>query len=598
MSRRNRFGVMIALAVLISLAASQFAMHVAKGATIPSVSFLPPQSFTVGSLPFNCVLGDFNGDKILDMAVANSNPGTATISVLLGKGNGSFGAQTTYAVGNSPNAIIAGDFNGDHILDLATANELGHGSNQALSILIGNGDGTFKPAVNYPGGQAPRGMDIGDFNNDGNLDIAVVNNIGNNVTIYLGKGDGTFAAPTYYPTHTHPKSVAVGDFNHDGNDDLAVANHDTNDVSILMGDGQGHFAAPVNYPVGLNPRDVHVGNLKGGVNEQDLVTADGGATTISVLMGNGDGTFQPAVHYQAGNSPRWVALADFNGDGILDAAASDYGGATVDVLLGNGDGTFRTPFSFGVGLYPTGLQAGDVNGDGRQDIVVTIGGLPTAPNNLVSVLLNTPVGVSPSKLNFRTTVLGKKSPAQGVTLSNSSPNTISISSIALTGADPGDFSQTNNCGSTLAGNSSCTIAVVFSPNVINTRTATLSISDNAPGSPQTASLQGAGTEANLSPSSLTFAAQTVGTTSSPQVVTLTNASTVTTMSISGISITGANASEFAQTATCGSSLGPNQSCTISVTFSPKATGKRVAQLALSDDGGGSPQTVPLTGTGQ
>ena len=598
MIRRNRVWLSISSALLLSLVASQFTIHVAKGAAIPPVSFLPPQNFTVGSLPFNSTLGDFNGDKILDMAVANSNPGTATISVLMGNGNGSFGTQKTYSVGNSPNAIIAADFNGDHILDLATANELGHGSNQALSVLIGNGDGTFKPAVNYPGGAAPRGIDVGDFNNDGKLDIVVANNNGNNVTIYLNNGDGTFAAPVYYSAHTHPKSVAVGDFNHDGNDDLAVANHDTSDVSILMGDGKGHFAAPVNYPVGLNPRDVHVGNLKGGVNEQDIVTADGGATTISVLIGNGDGTFQPSVHYQAGNSPRWVALADYNGDGILDAAASDYGGASVDVLLGNGDGTFGAPYSFGVGLNPTGLQAGDLNGDGREDIVVTIGGLPTSPSNLVSVLLNTPVGVSPSRLTFRPTVLGAKSAPQVVTLSNRSANTIAISSITFTGANPGDFSQTNTCGSALAGNSSCTVTVSFSPIAIDARTATLAINDNAPGSPQTASVQGTGTEASFSPPSLKFAAQTVGTTSAAKVVTLTNMSATATMSITGIALTGANPGDFAQTPTCGGSLGPQQSCTFTVTFTPKAKGTRVAQLMVSDTGGGSPQAVPLSGTGQ
>ena len=598
MRSRTRLWVAIALALLISLAASQLFIRAAKGSTIPPVSFLAPQSYTVGSLPFNCVLADFNGDKILDMAVANSNPGTATISVLLGNGDGTFGAQTTYAVGNSPTAIVAADFNGDHILDLAAANELGRSANQTLSILIGNGDGTFKPAVNYPGGQSPRGIAVGDFNNDGILDIAVANNNGNNVTIYIGKGDGTFAAPVYYPAHTHPKAVTVGDFNRDGNADLAVANHDTSDVSILLGDGKGHFAAPVNYPVGLNPRDVHMANLKGGVNEEDLVTADGGTTTISVLIGNGDGTFQSAVHYFAGNSPRWIALADYNGDGIVDVAASDYGGAAVDVLLGKGDGTFGAPYSFGVALNPTGLQAGDVNGDGRQDIVVTIGGLPNAPNNLVSVLLNAPVGVSPSKVSFRATVLGTNSTPQVVTLSNSSANSVSISSITLTGADPGDFSQTNNCGSTLAGNSSCAISVKFSPKAINARTATLSIADSAPGSPQTAALQGTGTEASFSPTSLRFAAQTVGTTSSPKVVTLTNESTSATMSITGITISGADAGDFAQTPACGSSLLPKASCTISVTFTPKATGTRVANLVVSDDGGGSPQAVPLTGTGQ
>jgi hypothetical protein len=598
MSRRNVLVAMSALAALVAMAASQFAILGAKGSTVLAVSFVPPQNYTVGSLPFNAVLADFNGDKILDMAVANSNPGTATISVLLGNGDGTFGTQSTYRVGNSPAALVAADFNGDHIMDLAVANELGRGANQCLSILIGKGDGTFKPAVNYPGGHAPRGIAIGDFNNDGILDIVIANNDGNDVSIYLGNGDGTFQPPVDYPSHTHPKSVAVGDFNRDGNEDLAIANHDTSDVSILLGDGKGHFALPVNYPVGLNPRDVHVGNLRGGVNEKDLVTADGGSTTISVLLDKGDGTFENAVHYPAGKSPRWVVLADFNGDGIVDAATSDYTGASVDVLLGKGDGSFGAPFSFPVATNPTGIQAGDVNGDGKPDLVVTIGGQPTAPNDLVSVLLNAPLVVSPNSLKFRTQVLGTNSTPQRVTLTNTAPNAIAISAITFTGTNPSDFTQTNSCGSTISGNGSCTINVTFSPQSISTRTAILSISDSAPGSPQTVAVQGTGTAAAFSPPNVRFGAQKVGTTSSPRVVTLTNESAVATLSITGISITGPNPADFSQTPTCGSSLPPKQSCTFSVTFTPTATGPRGANLSVSDNGGGSPQNAPLTGTGQ
>jgi hypothetical protein len=598
MSRGNVFGAMAALAALVVLGASQFAILGAKGSIALGVSFVPPQNYTVGALPFTAVLADLNGDKILDMAVANSNPGTATISVLLGNGDGTFGTPTTYAVGNSPVALVAADFNGDHIMDLAVANELGRGANQCLSILIGKGDGTFKPAVNYPGGHAPRGIAVGDFNNDGILDIVIANNDGNDVSIYIGNGDGTFQLPVDYPSHTHPKSVAVGDFNHDGNEDLAVANHDSSDVSILFGDGKGHFALPVNYPVGLNPRDVHVGNLRGGVNEQDLVTADGGSTTISVLLGNGDGTFATAVHYPAGKSPRWVVLADFNGDGIVDAATSDYSGASVDVLLGRGDGSFGAPFSFPVGNNPTGIQAGDVNGDGKQDLVVTIGGLPTAPNNLVSVLLNAPLVVSPNSLKFKTQVLGTNSTPQPLTLTNTAPNAIAISSITFTGANPNDFTQTTTCGSTISGNGSCTINVRFSPQSISTRTAILSISDSAPGSPQTVAVQGIGTAAAFSPPSVRFGVQKVGTTGTPRVVTLTNASAVATLLINGVSITGPNPGDFAQTPTCGSSLPPKQSCTFSVIFTPTATGARGANLSVSDSGGGSPQNVPLSGTGQ
>jgi hypothetical protein len=596
MSRRNTFVVMFAAAALIALAVSQFAILGAKGSSTLGVSFLPPQSYTVGSLPFNAVLADFNGDKILDMAVANS--GTDTISVLMGNGDGTFGPQTTYTVGNEPVALIAADFNGDHIMDLAVANELGKGANQCLSILIGKGDGTFKPAVNYPGGPAPRGIAFGDFNNDTIVDLVVANNLGGNVTIYLGKGDGTFQAPVFYPAHTNPKAVTVGDFNHDGNQDLAVANHNTSDVSILFGDGKGHFAAPVNYPVGLNPRDVHVGNLRGGVNEQDLVTADGGTTTISVLLANPDGTFQNAVHYPAGSSPRWIALDDYNGDGIVDVAASDYGSASVDILLGKGDGTFAAPLKLAVGNNPTGVQSGDLNGDGKPDLVVTIGGLPTAPNTLVSVLLNFPLIISPPSLTFPLQLLGTSSAPQPVTLTNTAPTSIAISSISFTGADPTDFSQTNNCGTALPGNSTCTINVTFTPKSVNRRAATLSVADGASSTPLTVALQGTSTAVSFSPPSVNFPPQTVGTTSSPVVVTMTNNSKGSTLSITGISFTGADPGDFAQTHTCGATLPPKQSCTISVTFKPTATGARSANLSVADNGGASPQTVPLTGTGQ
>jgi hypothetical protein len=586
------------LAALLVLSGSQLLIGGASGNAVPIVSFLSPQSYTVGSLPFTSVLGDFRSKGILDMAVANSNPGTASITVFLGNGDGTFGSPATYAVGNSPTALVAADFNGDHILDLAVANELGRGAGQCLSILIGNGDGTFKSAVNYRGGHAPRGIAVGDFNNDGFRDVVVANNDGNDVSIYLGKGDGTFQEAVNYPAHTHPKAVAVGDFNRDGNEDLAVANHDTNDVSIMFGDGKGHFALPVNYAVGLNPRDVHVANLKGGLNEQDLVTANGGATTVSVLLGNSDGTFQNSVPYPAGNSPRWITLADFNGDGILDVAASDYASASVDVLFGKGDGTFGPPISLQVGNNPTGVQSGDLTGDGKPDLVVTIGGLPTAPNNQVSVLLNIPLFVSPASLTFGTVVLGGKSPSQPVTLTNTSAQSIPISSISFGGTDRANFKQTNTCGSSIAGNSSCTISVWFVPRFTDTRSATLTISDRTPGAPQTIAVQGIGTAASFVPATVNFVSQRVGKTSKPRVITLTNASATLTLSITGITITGANPGDFAQNHTCGSSLPPRQSCTFSTTFTPTAVGSRSASLSVSDNGGGSPQAVLLTGTGQ
>jgi hypothetical protein len=204
------------------------------------------------------------------------------------------------------------------------------------------------------------------------------------------------------------------------------------------------------------------------------------------------------------------------------------------------------------------------------------------------------VFVNPTSLAFPTQVLGTSSTAQNVTLTNAGATTLTITSIAFSGANATDFSQTNNCGTSLAGNSTCTISVVFKPININHRSATLTITDSA--GTQTVTLSGTSTAASFSPTSLTFAAQTVGTTSAAQTITMSNASGGTSISITSLTIT--TGSDFAQTNTCGTSLLPKKSCTISVTFTPTATGTRSASVSVTDNAGSSPQTIPLTGTGQ
>ena len=597
--RKNLFGTVAVIASLC-FAGSELMLHAAGGVltpSIPPVSFLSPVDYTVGTLPFANAVADFNGDHILDIAVVNEN--TNNVSVLFGNGDGTFQPAVSYAVGTSPSAITAVDLNKDGVPDLAVADEIG----RTIAVLINkaDGSGTFKNAVLYPAGQAPRGIVAGDLRGIGVMDLVVANNLGNNVSIFLGNGDGTFNAGVTYAAHTHPKSVALGHFNNDTHLDIACANHDSNDVSILMGNGDGTFQAPVNYAVGLNPRHVMVADFnKDG--KQDLVTANGGASTISVLYGNGDGTFQPQVAYTASSSPRWLAVDDYNGDGILDVATSNYNGGNVSVLLGTGSSTAGSEFlaarNFLVGQNPTGIASGDFNGDGKPDLSVTIGGTPTAPNTLMAVLMNLSAVVSPSSLTFPVKVLGTSSAPQAVTLSNTAPTSLTITSITITGNNPNDFIQTNNCESALSANASCTINVTFKPTSINGRAATLTIADSAPGGTQTVALKGTGTAVSFSPTSLTFAAQTVGTSSAPRAITLTNVSTVGTVTISGLTIAGINPGDFSQTNTCGSSVGPKQSCDINVIFSPTATGKRSASVSVTDNGGGSPQSVPLFGTGQ
>jgi trimeric autotransporter adhesin len=174
---------------------------------------------------------------------------------------------------------------------------------------------------------------------------------------------------------------------------------------------------------------------------------------------------------------------------------------------------------------------------------------------------------------------------------------MSITGITIIGSNSGDFARTTTCGSTLAINASCTINVTFRPTAVGTRTASVSIADNAPGTPHTVSLSGTGTGVSVTPTSLTFATQTVGTTSAAQTVTVRNVDTTILTGIS-VSDTGTNAGDFNQTTTCGTSLSVGSSCTISVTFRPTARFTRTASLRVSDSDPTSPQQVSLTGNGR
>jgi hypothetical protein len=206
--------------------------------------------------------------------------------------------------------------------------------------------------------------------------------------------------------------------------------------------------------------------------------------------------------------------------------------------------------------------------------------------------------LAPPSMTFASQALGTTSSAQAVTLTNSGSTTLNITSIALTGTNASDFAQTNTCGSSVAAGANCTIAVMFTPSVTGTEAASLSISDNASGSPQTVSLSGTGTAAlaSLSPTSLGFGNQAVDMTSTAQTVTLSNTGNAA-LSITSLALTGTNASDFAQTNTCGSSVAAGANCTIAVMFTPSVTGTEAASLSISDNSSGSPQTVSLSGAG-
>jgi hypothetical protein len=209
------------------------------------------------------------------------------------------------------------------------------------------------------------------------------------------------------------------------------------------------------------------------------------------------------------------------------------------------------------------------------------------------------VSVSPSSLNFGSEAVGTTSAAQQVILNNGLTTALTINSIFGNGADPGDFNQTNDCGSSVAAGASCTINVTFTPKATGSRTATLNISDTAPNSPQQVSLSGTGTNGgtlSITPTSVNFGNQAGGTTSAPSAITVTNTGN-STVTFSSIQVTGTNAANFAESDNCQPSLTQGNSCQINVTFSPTTTGSYSASVTLTDNATNSPQSVTLAGTG-
>jgi hypothetical protein len=332
----------------------------------PGLSWLNSQSPATGSKPSSIASGDFNGDGIPDLAV--SNFGNSTLTILLGNGNGTFKPKAVNPqTGSGPGFVAVGDFNGDGKPDLAVANITAG----TVTILLGNGDGTFTAtSVSPQTGSAPSSIAVGDFNGDGIPDLAIANSGSNTVTVLLGIGNGTFTtASASPPTGTSPVSIVSADFNEDGIPDLALLNYDGGTITILLGNGDGTFAPTAQSPqTGSNPETLAIGDFNGdGI--PDLAVANSASDTVTVLLGNGDGTFSPTPISPPANSPYSIVVGDFNRDGNADIAATDLSQGGVTILLGNGNGTFAPAIPGGTtGSYPESMVVADFNGDGYPDL--------------------------------------------------------------------------------------------------------------------------------------------------------------------------------------------------------------------------------------
>ena len=502
------------------------------------------------------VISDLNLDGKPDLVILP--PGDLAlnvIGVLIGNGDGTLQPVTYYATNQPPTSVGVGDFNLDGKPDVIGADDQGN-----LYLLLGNGDGTFGFATTIPianpNPNVATALAVGDFNHDGKLDVALAGQISGMSTgeasILLGNGDGTFQPSMNLALPGVPSNVAVGDFNRDGNLDVVLTIPASNAVAVLLGNGNGTFNAAVSYPAGLTTNSVVVGDMNNdGI--LDLVTASG--ADVSILLGNGDGSFQPPESFGPNGFAETAAIGDLNGDGAPDLAVAgrevsiltqllarpvpaaniapslvSFGNQSIgftsaahSVTLTNG-GTAALNLA---SVSLTGPQGGDFSQTNTCGTNLAAGGSCTfsitfAPSALgiriASIVIadnafNSPqvislsgrgmtgpgAGLAPAALTFAGGLIGTAS-TQITTLTNTGNAPLTISNFAISGANSGDFAQTNTCpasSTNLAVGASCTISVTFTPSVAGNRTASVSITDDASGSPQSIPLTGVGTDFSL-----------------------------------------------------------------------------------------------------
>jgi hypothetical protein len=587
-------------------------------------TFKTPPALYGPSWTDSITITDINGDKKNDLVV--SSYASSAVWTMLGNGKGGFTAGESFATDGSPNNLVVADFNGDKKLDFAVSNSAG----QWVTVGLGNGDGTFRSSQSYgyTWSGTVSGIATADMNNDGNLDIVEAGGgTGVGIAVMLGSSHGVFGSPIStavgcgQANRGGVNSIALGEVTGDGKVDV-VANMTNsgggcpnNEVAVLAGLGTGKFKKPVYYSTGTTQQSYNVTLADfNGDGKLDIVTSNGDGS-LSVLLNKGKGVYGAAnvIVGASGSEGAAIVVGDFNHDGKLDLALTNYGATAINILLGNGDGTFQAPISTPSPINPNALVAGDFNGDGKLDLALT------SWNDTGSLVIFT--GNGDGTFNVGATYAFNT--WDQCQFGGTNPYWISAADLNQDGKlDLAIAVESSSCSTEYSGQNSWGAALVYTGNgngtfnlddgpwvggVDNSGIALgdfngdgmidMAVAGNAGWTSQdwVTILQNNTQPVSVSPLTMTYKVQAVGTSSKAETVIVTN-DEKTTLAIGTVALGGTDSGDFVLKNGCGSSLLTGANCTLTITFKPTATGTRTATVSITD--GAGMQTVSLTGTGK